>query len=246
VGPAGLEGVLDWELAHLGDPVEDLGWYCVRAWRFGSPLPAGGMGTREELVAAYETAGGDAVDPIALRWWELLGTLKWGLICIVQSQVHLGGAARSVELAAIGRRVCENEWDVLALLPGSDLPGGVTTPAEAPTDLYGRPTAGELVEAVREWIDRDVRGATDGRVAFHARVAVNALAMVERELVIGAAHRDAHRDRLADLGCADDRELAERIRQGSFDDQAEAVRAVVAASVRAKLEVANPRWLESD
>jgi aminoglycoside phosphotransferase (APT) family kinase protein len=246
VGPDGLVGVLDWELAHLGDPIEDLGWYCVRAWRFGSALPAGGMGTRDELVAAYESAGGGPVDAEALRWWELLGTLKWGLICVVQAQVHLSGAARSVELATIGRRVCENEWDVLALLPGGDLSAPTTSPPGAPSDLYGRPTAVELVEAVREWVDRDVRAATDGRVAFHARVAVNALAMVERELVLGSAHRSAHAARLAELGCADDSALAAQINAGSLDDRAEEVRAVVAHSVRAKLEVANPRWLEPD
>jgi aminoglycoside phosphotransferase (APT) family kinase protein len=247
VGRGGLEGVLDWELAHLGDPIEDLGWYCVRAWRFGSALPAGGMGTREELIAAYEGAGAGPVDPEALRWWELLGTLKWGLICIVQSQVHLSGASRSVELATIGRRVCENEWDVLALLPGADLPVSPAAPQpSASIDLYGRPTAAELVEAAREWVDGDVRGATEGRVAFHARVAVNALAIVERELELGAAHRAAHAARLAGLGCADEAELVAQIRSGELDDRAEDVRLLVAESVRAKLEVANPRWLEAD
>lgn len=242
----GLAGVLDWELSHLGDPAEDLGWYCVRAWRFGSALPAGGMGTREQLLAAYEAAGGEPVDPEVLRWWELLGTLKWGLICVMQAQVHLSGASRSVELAAIGRRVCENEWDVLGLLPGGDLPGPAPVAPAGGTDLYGRPTAAELVEAVREWVDGDVRSATDGRVAFHARVAVNALAMVERELAMGPGHRAAHEARLQALGCTDDADLAARIRSGELDDRAVDVRDAVAASVRSKLEVANPRWLEPD
>jgi aminoglycoside phosphotransferase (APT) family kinase protein len=246
VGPEGLAGVLDWELAHLGDPIEDLGWYCVRAWRFGSPLPAGGMGTRERLLAAYEAAGGGAVDPEALRWWELLGTLKWGLICIVQSQVHLGGASRSVELATIGRRVCENEWDVLGLLPGPPLPTEGASPTDPDADLYGRPTALELVEAVREWIDGDVRESTEGRVAFHARVAVNALHMVERELALAPAHLAAHAAGLARLGCADEADLARRIRDGSLTVSPDEVRDVVARSVRSKLEVANPRWLEAD
>ncbi len=246
VDPEGLAGVLDWELAHLGDPVEDLGWYCVRAWRFGSGLPAGGMGTREDLLAAYEAAGGAPIDPEALRWWELLGTLKWGLICVLQSQVHLSGASRSVELAAIGRRVCENEWDVLNLLPGGALPGAVTAPPVPSAQLYGRPTASELIEAVREWVDGDVRSATDGRVAFHARVAVNALAIVERELALAPGHEAAHRVRLGELGCADEAELAAQIRSGGLDGRIDEVRQAVGASVRAKLEVANPRWLEPD
>jgi aminoglycoside phosphotransferase (APT) family kinase protein len=117
VGTDGIRAVLDWELAHLGDPLEDLGWLCGKAWRFGSPLPVGGFGTVEQLVTAYEGAGGRSVDPAALYWWQVLGTLRWGIICIVQALTHTTGAVRSVELAAIGRRVCEVEWDLLDLLP---------------------------------------------------------------------------------------------------------------------------------
>ncbi|HEX4817982.1 MAG TPA: phosphotransferase family protein [Nonomuraea sp.] len=116
VGPEGVRAVLDWELAHAGDPLEDLGWLCVKAWRFGSPLPVGGFGTYDDLVDAYERAGGDPVDREALRWWETFGVLKWGVICVMQTMRHLRGGARSVELAAIGRRVCENEWDLLRML----------------------------------------------------------------------------------------------------------------------------------
>lgn len=246
VGPAGLVAVLDWELAHLGDPIEDLGWYCVRAWRFGSALPAGGMGTREQLLAAYEAAGGGTVDPEALRWWEVLGTLKWGLICVLQAQVHLSGASRSVELATIGRRVCENEWDVLGLLPGGPLPGPAEAESGGSADLYGRPTAGELLEALREWVEGDVRDATSGRVAFHTRVAANALAMLERQVELGPAHEAAHQARLQALGHPDDGSLAEAIREGREDHRIDEVRAEVARSVRSKLEVANPRWLEPD
>ncbi|MGK2947912.1 MAG: phosphotransferase family protein [Acidimicrobiales bacterium] len=243
VGPDGLRAVLDWELAHLGDPLEDLGWLCVRAWRFGSPLPAGGVATRDELAAAYEAAGGRPVDPEALRWWELLGTLKWGVICIMQAWGHLSGAARSVELATIGRRVCENEWDVLQLLPGGPLVPEVDTDPAPPAALHGRPTATELVEAVREWVDSDVREGTEGRLSFHARVAVNALRMVERELAMGPEPEAAHQARLSQLGCADDADLAAKIRAGELDDRAEQVRAVVAQSVAVKVAVANPAWL---
>jgi aminoglycoside phosphotransferase (APT) family kinase protein len=117
VGPDGLRAVLDWELAHAGDPLEDLGWLCVRAWRFGVDRRVGGFGDVEDLVAAYEAESATTIDLDALRWWETLGTLRWGVMCIMQASVHLTGAVRSVELAAIGRRVCENEWDLLNLLP---------------------------------------------------------------------------------------------------------------------------------
>ena len=117
VGPEGIRAVLDWELAHLGDPMEDLGWICVNSWRFGNiDLPVGGFGTREDLFAGYEDAGGGPVDPEEVRFWEVFGTLKWGLITILQAYTHLGGAKRSVELAAIGRRTSETEIDLVNLL----------------------------------------------------------------------------------------------------------------------------------
>ena len=116
-GPEGVRAILDWELAHVGDPAEDLGWLCVRAWRFGSDdKPAGGIGTREELFAAYERGGGAPVDPARVRFWEVFGNLKWAIICIVQAKTHLDGLVRSVELAAIGRRTAETEIELLNLI----------------------------------------------------------------------------------------------------------------------------------
>jgi aminoglycoside phosphotransferase (APT) family kinase protein len=117
VGADGLRAVLDWELVHLGDPMEDLGWLCVRAWRFGGPRPVAGIGEYAELFDAYAAVSGRPVDAEVVRWWEVLGTLKWGIMCIMQAGAHLSGTTRSHELAAIGRRVCENEHDLLLLLP---------------------------------------------------------------------------------------------------------------------------------
>jgi aminoglycoside phosphotransferase (APT) family kinase protein len=118
VDGGGLRAVIDWELAHLGDPNEDLGWLCVKAWRFGGGAPVAGIGAESDLFAAYEAAGGGSVDRDAVFWWKVLGTWKWGIMCILQANAHLSGAARSHELAAIGRRVCENEFDLLTMLEG--------------------------------------------------------------------------------------------------------------------------------
>jgi aminoglycoside phosphotransferase (APT) family kinase protein len=119
VGPDGIRAVLDWELAHFGDPVEDLGWLCVKSWRFGAnDRRVGGFGAVEDLLAAYQAAGGRDVDPAELRYWEAMGTLKWGVICEVQAFTHLQGTVRSVELATLGRRVVEMEWDLLDLIDG--------------------------------------------------------------------------------------------------------------------------------
>ncbi|KAA0108920.1 phosphotransferase family protein [Mycolicibacterium sp. P1-5] len=116
-----LAAVLDWELVHVGEIYEDLAWFCIRAWRFGAPpsMAAGGLGSIDDFVVAYQDAGGAMVDRATLRWWLVLATLRWGVICRFQAERHLSGQTRSVELAAIGRRVCETEWDVLDLLEGA-------------------------------------------------------------------------------------------------------------------------------
>ncbi|HEY8516932.1 MAG TPA: phosphotransferase family protein [Candidatus Binatia bacterium] len=119
VGEDGLRAVLDWELAHVGDPLEDLGWLCVRSWRFGADhLPLGGIGTREQLFEAYAKASGRAVDPQAVRFWEIYGNLRWGVFTLVQARGFLDGIVPSVELASIGRRTAETEWELLNLIEG--------------------------------------------------------------------------------------------------------------------------------
>lgn len=246
VGPEGLRAVIDWELVHRGDPLEDLGWVCVKAWRFGSPLPAAGVGTIDELVTAYEGAGGRPIDRNALHWWLVLNTLKWGVGCMGQASVHLQGMQRSVELAAIGRRVCEQEWDLLLLLAPDACRAalGAEQPVVGPTDpgLHGRPTAVELIDAAREFLTDDVMAATDGRVAFHARVAANVLATVQRELTLGPAQERRHRARLASLGATSDESLAARVADGVFDGRTDELFAALAAAVRDKLAVANPNY----
>lgn len=117
VGPEGVRSVLDWELAHVGDPMEDLAWVSVRSWRFGNDdRPVGGVGQREEFFAAYEAAGGRRVDRAAVHWWEVFGNLRWGVICIMQARAYLDGMSKSVELATIGRRTAETEWELLNLM----------------------------------------------------------------------------------------------------------------------------------
>jgi aminoglycoside phosphotransferase (APT) family kinase protein len=113
-----LAAVLDWELVHVGEAYEDLAWFCIRAWRFGATtdLAAGGLGSTEDFLHGYENAGGATVDRAAFHWWLVQATLRWGVICRYQAERHLSGQSRSVELATIGRRVCETEWDLLDLL----------------------------------------------------------------------------------------------------------------------------------
>jgi aminoglycoside phosphotransferase (APT) family kinase protein len=119
-GPERIAAVIDWEIGALGDPVQDLGWLCVKTWRFGGKLPVGGMGTRDDLVAAYGRAGGGAVEPAHLRFWEGFGSIKWAIMCLMKGQEHRRTGKRSVEQLAIGRRMEEPLHDFLLLLSGED------------------------------------------------------------------------------------------------------------------------------
>jgi hypothetical protein len=246
VGEDGLRAVIDWELVHLGDPVEDLGWLCVKAWRFGQPLPVGGVGTVEELLSAYESVAGTSVDRDAFHWWLVQKTLQWGIGCMGQAAAHLGGLVRSVELAAIGRRVAEQEWDLIELL-APEAWAEARTVADEPVDptpgLHGRPTAAELLDAARSFLSDTVLGATSGQVSFHTRVTANVLGIVERQLLLGPAQEVRFRSGLADLGVTSAAELCDAIRGGGFDDRQAELWRVLAASVRDRLAVANPRHL---
>ncbi len=186
VGPAGLAAVIDWELVRLGDPLEDIAWLCLKAWRFGERPEVAGLGPLDELVDAYESAGGRPVDRAALHWWLVEKTLGWGIGCMAQAAFHLSGRVRSMELAAVGRRTAEQEWDLLELVAPEAWRAAAVAAAPAVLDddasRYGRPTARELLEAVREFVTAEVMTADDERLAFHGRVAANVLAIVEREL----------------------------------------------------------------
>ena len=245
IGAGGLHGVLDWELAHRGDPRQDLGWLCTKAWRFGSASPAGGFGSREELMAGYAAGGGTPPDEQVQQWWELYGTVRWALLCRSQAERYLSGAEPSVELAVLGRRVCEQEWDILLAL-GHAAPLAVPDPLEnrdgQPVRPHDRPAGAELLRAVGEFLTTEI-GAADPRLRFHARVAANALRIAEREAMLGAEHVRRHQARLARLGCADDAELCAAIRDGSLDDRFGDVVAAVRAAVTDKLTVANPAHL---
>jgi len=135
VDESGLAAVIDWELCHSGDPAEDIGWVCVRSWRFGNDdLPVAGVGALDELLAAYEAAGGEPPSMERIRWWEAMGNVKWAVICARQAHDHLTGSRPSAELASLGRRISEPEWDLLELLPAASC----ASRPEAPGSEQGR------------------------------------------------------------------------------------------------------------
>jgi aminoglycoside phosphotransferase (APT) family kinase protein len=120
VGAEGIRAVLDWEMAHIGDPAEDFGWICVPSWRFGRlENEVGGFGKLRDLFSSYETAGGCPMDPQRVRFWQVLGCLKWGLICLFFAFQYLNGDVPAIERAVIGRRTSETELDLLNLMRGA-------------------------------------------------------------------------------------------------------------------------------
>lgn len=185
VAETGLAGVLDWELAHWGDPHEDLAYGCMTVWRFGHiDKPAFGVADLEAYFDAYAAESGAAVDRARFRFWLVYRTLWWALGCIQMGDIWRTGADRSLERAVIGRRTSENELDLLLLLE-SDAPEAerarITLAPPPPERRQGEPSCVELLEAIREWIDSDVKARAEGRDKFMAAVAMNAIGMLIRD-----------------------------------------------------------------
>lgn len=117
VDASGLSAVIDWEFAHVGDPHEEIGYLCMRDWRFGADhLHAGGLSHRETFIRAYEAASGRTVDRTTVDWWEIMGNIRWGVICLAQAARHLSGDDPAVELASLGRRSAEMQLEALTLI----------------------------------------------------------------------------------------------------------------------------------
>lgn len=197
VSDAGVVAVLDWEIAHIGDPMRDLGWICTNSWRFGrSELPVGGFGSYADLFRGYERQSGKRVDPDHVKFWEIFGSFWWACSSLSMAQHYRTGPDKTVERPAIGRRSSECQVDCVNLL----IPGPVTliAPEAFPSNLE-MPRLDELVASVRDYLSDDVMPATNGRTRFLARVAGNTLDIVLRDLALGSRHRQRQLERLRAL-----------------------------------------------
>ena len=197
VSPNGVVAVLDWEIAHIGDPMRDLGWICTNSWRFGrSEKPVGGFGTYADLFRGYERVAGTRVDPAHVKFWEIFGSFWWACSSLTMAQHYRTGPDRTVERPAIGRRTSECQVDCVNLIiPG---PVALLSP-DATVSHIDMPRTDELVTSVRDYLRDDVMKATKGRTQFLARVAGNSLDIVLRELAVGATHRARQHERLSAL-----------------------------------------------
>lgn len=206
-----LAGVLDWELAHLGDAHEDLAFGCMTVWRFGRLDKQGfGLGSVADLARAYEAAGGAPFDPARFRFWLIYRTVWWALGCLAMGRAWRSGADRSLERVVVARRAAEQDLDLLLLLE-SDAPKPergrpLPAPSAPPETGEGEPSASEILTAVSEWLAAAVKPRLAGRERFELAVAQNALGIVRREL---AARPSPHDKALSDAILAGQTTLAE-------------------------------------
>ncbi|MBT7371067.1 MAG: phosphotransferase family protein, partial [Gammaproteobacteria bacterium] len=192
----GIVAVLDWELAHIGDPMRDLGWICTNSWRFGSRAPVGGFGEYEDLFRGYEEESGEKVDPDRVKFWEVFGSFWWAVGCLGMAEHYRTGPDQTVERPAIGRRSSECQVDCVNLL----IPGEVDLVEESPAfTSIDIPRTDELLVSVRDFLREDVMSATSGRTNFLSRVASNSLDIILRELALGPEHQQRELVRLRAL-----------------------------------------------
>jgi len=111
-----LAGVLDWEFAAFGNPLEDVGWIFAKCWRFaGKAKPAGGIADAEDFLLPYQEAAGREVPPSALVYWQVMAHIRWAIIALQQARRHLSGSEPSLELALTGSIVAELEHEIVSL-----------------------------------------------------------------------------------------------------------------------------------
>ena len=201
VDSTGIVGVLDWELAHIGDPMHDLGWLCTNSWRFGQAnLPVGGFGTYEDLASGYESISGRKLDREHIRFWEVYGSFWWAVTTLVMVDQFRVGPDKTVERAAIGRRCSEAQIDCANLI----IKGPVRLIDPPDQSDQEMPGVGELLVSVRDFLRADVVDSSRGRTKFLARVAGNSLGIILRDRSIGGEHRRLELERLRTIFASQD------------------------------------------
>lgn len=242
----GITAVLDWELAHIGDPMRDLGWLCCNSWRFGvTELPVGGFGLREELFAGYQAESGREVDPAHVKFWEVFGSFWWSVGCLGMAEHYRNGPDASVERPAIGRRSSECQVDCVNLL----IPGAVSVPSgEALALSATMPSSTELLESVRDFMRTEVMAETAGRTQFLSRVAANSLDIVLRELQLGPDHQRRELAALEQLLSSSGSlealrgQLALALREGSMDLNHTGLAQFLRDSVVGQIAIDQPKY----
>ena len=246
VTPAGITAVLDWEVAHIGDPIRDLGWICTRSWRFGQhQLPVGGFGQLEDLLAGYEAESGRKVELEHVHFWEVFGSFWWAIGCLKMADHWRHGPDQTVERPGIARRSSECQMDCANLI----IPGSVElVQAGEPLSSIAMPDIDELLSSVYDFLRTEVRAEVKGRTNFMALVASNSLAIVKRELLLAPQHLAAELARLqALLSSQDDQptlcqQLANQLRDGTLSLDTPGLKEHLRTTVANQLAIDQPKY----
>ena len=225
INESGISAVLDWELAHIGDPVSDIAYLCSPPWRFGNyDRTVGGFGDLSELIDTYETETGRQIEKARFQWWLVYASVEWSLACIYMARLWRNGADRELERAVIGTRVSESEIDLLLMFDDiHSFDDSLQTPKPFSPSTCGETEYAELSQALTEWVTDDVLPAASGRDNFKAKVARNALGILQRATLSGPKFSTMQAARLADLGLGLD-ELSDSLLQGRLSLKTESIR----------------------
>lgn len=216
----GISAVLDWELCHIGDAEQDLAYICAPSWRFGRyDKPVGGFGQIEAFIDQYQIISGRNIDRVRFNFWLLFSTLWWGVVCLKMLDSWRTGTERTLERAVIGTRVSEVELDLVLLLEGNTIVSKEVTDWQCPnhdSKADGATKIGELIRALYEW-DEGIIKTAKGRDQFEARVARNALSILERSVQFGAIFERKQRERMQSIVNLSDDNIAQRAADGDSD-----------------------------
>ena len=245
IDEAGISSVLDWELSNIGDPASDLAYFCAAPWRFGRyKKQAGGVGSIEALVSAYEQASGEKIDLSRVLWWRLYASVNWCLMCMIMANLWRSHSDRELERIVIGTRVSESEIDVLlifdeiyALNDKFDPEISLTPPPESKAHT----TPVELAEAIIECISNDVIPSVEGRDNFKARVARNAMGILKRDIAASPTFNARQSARLETLGMTE-QDLVDQLLDGSLSLQSEDIRLHLKRSALEQISIDQPKY----
>ncbi len=245
IGEEGITAILDWELAHIGDPAQDLAYLCTPSWRFTRhEKPVGGFAEIDDLLAAYETASGTTVNRKRFRWWLVYSTLWWGIVCLDMAGIWRTGADRSLERAVIGKRVSEVEVDLLLLFsPLLDDAAARKIAWQLPSipSFTGEMHDAELLEALMDWDSDFVVPNAEGHDLFQARVARNAIGMLHRQATLGGDFAIREARRLDGLGLTPD-QLCEGLASGELSPETPELLAHLRLTALERLSIHQPKY----
>jgi len=240
----GVVAILDWEVAHIGDPMRDLGWMCTNSWRFGATLPVGGFGEYVDLFQGYEEVSGRAVNAEHVKFWEVFGSFWWAIGCLGMAEHYRTGPDQTVERPAIGRRSSECQVDCINLI----IPGKVDLIVNEDRVDQDMPRIDELVGSVRDFLREELMAELQGRNQFLARVASNSLDIALRDMATGDEHRRLEHQRLKDYFGVQDTlaelrwRLVTALRDGSVAITDEAIMEHLRQTVVNQIAIDQPRY----